>query len=208
MSYPDACSTCELIYQFIVGMDDRSTINKAVAECLYAGIMTDTQSFRFETMKADTHRIIARLMEAGAENYKIHERIYDTNSEDRLRLLGVALKDKLVVLREFNTAYIALSQAELDKYHYQSGDTEGVVNYALSIDGIIMAAFFSPKGNEVKMSFRSKNNFSVQALATKHFQGGGHKHASGGRSSLSLEKTIEKFVSILPEYKSQLVNGH
>jgi bifunctional oligoribonuclease and PAP phosphatase NrnA len=203
-SYPDACSTCELIYQFMVAMDDRPMVNKAVAECLYTGIMTDTQSFRFETMKADTHRIIAKLMEAGAVNYKIHEHVYDTNSEDRLRLLGVALKDKLVVLSEFNTAYISLTQEELDKYHYQRGDTEGVVNYALSIDGIVMAAFFSPKDKDIKISFRSKNDFSVQELAAKHFEGGGHKHASGGWCSLSLEKTIEKFVGILPEYKDAL----
>jgi bifunctional oligoribonuclease and PAP phosphatase NrnA len=205
-SYPDASSTCELMYQFIVAMDDLSTINKDVAECIYCGIMTDTQSFRFETMKADTHHIMASLMEAGAENYKIHERVYDTNTEDRLHLLGLALKDKLVVLPEYRTAYIALSQQELDKYHYQRGDTEGFVNYALSIDGIIMAAFFSPKDDEIKISFRSKNHFSVQELAVKHFQGGGHKHASGGKSKLSLEETIKKFISILPEYKS-LLNG-
>jgi phosphoesterase RecJ-like protein len=203
-SYPDACSTCELIYQFIVGMDDKATVTKAVAECLYTGIMTDTQSFRFETMTADVHRIVAKLMDAGAVNYKIHERVYDTNSEGRLRLLGTALKDKLVVLPEFRTAYIALTQEELDKYHYQRGDTEGFVNEALSIEGIMMAAFFSPKDADIKISFRSKNDFSVQELAAKHFQGGGHKHASGGRSRLSLEETVKKFVSILPEYKSLL----
>jgi bifunctional oligoribonuclease and PAP phosphatase NrnA len=205
-SYPDAGSTCELIYQFILAMEDRPMINKDVAECLYTGIMTDTQSFRFDTMKAETHRIIAKLMEAGAENYKIHERVYDTNTEDRLHLLGLALKDRLVVLPEYRTAYIALTQEELDKYNYQRGDTEGFVNYALSIDGIIMAAFFSPKDNDVKISFRSKNDFSVQELAVKHFEGGGHKHAAGGKSKLSLDKTVEKFVSILPEYKS-LLNG-
>jgi phosphoesterase RecJ-like protein len=206
-SYPDAGSTCELIYQFIISMADAPMINKYVAECLYCGIMTDTHSFRFETMKAETHRIIAKLMEAGAVNYKIHENVYDTNTEDRLRLLGTALKDKLVIIPEYRTAYIALTQQELDKYHYQRGDTEGMVNYALSIDGIVMAAFFSPKDANIKISFRSKNNFSVQELAAKYFEGGGHKHAAGGRSSLSLEKTIEKFTGILPEYKKQLTGA-
>jgi phosphoesterase RecJ-like protein len=203
-SYSDACSTCELIYQFIDGMQDRPMINKAVAECLYTGIMTDTQSFRFETMTADVHRIVAKLMEAGAENYKIHERVYDTNSANRMHLLGIALKDKLVVLPEFHTAYIALSQQELDQYDHQRGDTEGFVNQALAIEGIVMAAFFSPKDADIKISFRSKNDFSVQELAAKHFSGGGHRQAAGGRSSLSLNETVKKFVSILPQYKAML----
>lgn len=203
-SYPDACSTCELIFQFIVGMDDRMTITKDVAECLYTGIMTDTQSFRFDSMTADVHRIVAKLMECGAVNYKIHERVYDTNTESRMRLLGAALKDRLVVLPEYHTAYIALTQEELDRYHYQRGDTEGFVNQALGIEGIVMAAFFSPKDADIKISFRSKNDFSVQELSSKHFQGGGHKHASGGRSRLSLDETVKKFVSILPEYKDSL----
>src|SRR3569832_939465 len=198
-SYSDAGSTCELIYQFIIGMDDSPMITKDVAECLYCGIMTDTHSFRFDTMKADTHRIIANLIEAGAEIYMIHELVYDTNTEGRQRLLGTALKDKLVVLPEYRTAYISLTQEDLDKYNYRRVDTEGFVNEALSIEGIVMAAFFSPKDDSIKISFRSKDDFSVQELAVKHFFGGGHKHAAGGRSDLSLEKTIEKFINILPE---------
>ena len=167
--------------------------------------MTDTASFRFASMKADTHRIVAKLMEAGAVNYKIHEMVYDTNTEDRLRMLGHCLKDKLVVLREYNTAYIYISQEELDFYHFESGDTEGIVNYALSINNIRLAAFFSPRDGEVRISFRSKGNFPANELAGKYFEGGGHKNAAGGSSLSTLDDTIKKFVGILPEYKSQLI---
>lgn len=203
-SYPDACSTSELIYQFIVALGDATMISKSIAECLYCGIMTDTNSFRYSSMKADTHRIIAALMEAGAENYKIHERIYDHNTENRLRLLGYSLKDKLMVLPEFNTAYLALSENEMKGFNFKSGDTEGFVNYALSIDGIKLAAFFSERDGMVKISFRSKGDFSVKELSSKYFEGGGHRNASGGRSLLSLDETVSRFLSILPEYQTEL----
>jgi phosphoesterase RecJ-like protein len=205
-SYPDACSTCELIYEFIVGLGDRKMISKEIAECIYTGIMTDTNSFRFASMKSDTHRIVAELMDAGAENYKIHENVYDTYLENRLRLLGYSLKEKLQVLPEYNTAFIALSQAELDMFKFKPGDSEGIVNYALSIKGIKLAAFFSDRDGEIKISFRSKGDFSVKEMSSKYFSGGGHKNASGGKSDESLEVTVEKFLSILPEYKSQLVS--
>ncbi len=206
-SFPESCSTCELIYEFIVGLGDRKMINKEIAECIYTGIMTDTNSFRYASMKSDTHRIIADLIDAGAENYKIHENVYDTSLENRLRLLGYSLKEKLTVLPEFNTAYIALSQAELDMFNFKPGDSEGIVNYALSIKGIKMAAFFTDREGEIKISFRSKGDFSVKDMSAKYFHGGGHKNASGGKSDESLAATVEKFLSILPQYKSQLVNG-
>lgn len=203
-SFPESCATCELIYEFITALEDRSLINKSVAECLYTGIMTDTASFRFASMKAETHRIVAKLMEAGAVNYKIHQDVYDTYTEDRLRMLGHCLKDKLVVLPEYNTAYISLTAEELDYYHFESGDTEGIVNYALSINNIRLAAFFSPRDGEIRMSFRSKDDFPANEIAKKHFEGGGHKNAAGGKSMLSLDETIKKFLEVLPAYKSLL----
>lgn len=205
-SYTDACSTCELIYNMIVAFGDAKLINKDLAESLYCGIMTDTNSFRYSNMKADTHRIIANLMEAGAENYKIHERIYDVNSENRLRLLGFSLKDKLTILPEFNTAYLALSESELKMFNFKSGDSEGFVNYALSIEGIRVAAFFTERDGIIKISFRSKGDFSVKELSSAHFEGGGHKNASGGRSLLSLDDTVKKFIDILSIYKSKLTS--
>ncbi len=203
-SFTEACSTCELIYRFIDALGDVKMINKDIAECLYCGIMTDTNSFRYSSMKADVHRIIAELMESGAENFRIHERVYDTSTENRLRLLGFSLKEKLTVLPEFNTAYLALSQAELEMFNHKSGDTEGLVNYALSINGIKFAAFFSEKDGMIKISFRSKGNFSVKEFSGKYFSGGGHKNASGGRSDLSLPDTLKKFLDLLPAYKNEL----
>ncbi len=204
ISYQDVSSTCELIFDFILAMDDVKSIDKEIAECIYCGIMTDTNSFRYTSMKARTHRIVAGLIEAGAENHFIHELVYDNSSESRLRLLGHSLLNKLVVLREFNTAYISLSEAELIKFDFKSGDTEGFVNAALGITGIRLALFFSEKDGMVKISFRSKKDFSVKELSSKYFNGGGHKNASGGSSKDTLENTIKKFVEILPLYKTQL----
>jgi phosphoesterase RecJ-like protein len=193
-------------------MGNESLINKQVAECLYAGIMTDTHSFRFENTTADVHRVIAKLIEAGVVNYRIHELIYDNNTLNRLRLVGMSLKDKLTVVPEFNTGFLALSKKELEHFHHQPGDTEGLVNYILSIQGIKFAAFFSESLFEnnkegapvVKLSLRSKDNFYCNEIAEKYFSGGGHKYAAGGKSELSLELTVKKFLGILPEYNEKL----
>ncbi len=203
-SYSDACSTCELIYDFIDGLDDVSLIDKDIATCIYCGIMTDTNSFRFASMKARTHRIIAKLMDSGALNYKIHELVYDNSTESKLRLTGFALSEKLTVLSEFNTAYITLTEEEMNRFDFKSGDTEGLVNFALGINGVNLAAFFSEREGAVKISFRSKDDFSVKDLSSKYFNGGGHKNASGGFSRQSLSETVRKFVVILPEYKKLL----
>lgn len=205
-SYPEACSTSELIYQFIVSLGGRDQVSKASAECLYCGIMTDTNSFRYESMRSDTHRIIADLMDAGAVNYRIHELVYDNFTENRLRLMGYVLKDKLTVLHEYRTAYIALSAEEHAMFNFRTGDTEGLVNYALSIQGIRMAAFFAEREGMIKISFRSKDTFSVKELASAHFNGGGHRNASGGRSDLSLQSTVEKFLALLPLYQAKLLS--
>lgn len=203
-SYPAAASTAEIIHDLIVALGKGERISKDVAECLYCGIMTDTNSFRYASMKAGTHRIIANLMEAGAENYRIHERVYDNSSENRMRLLGYCLYEKLTVLRQYNTAYISLTEEEANRFDFKTGDTEGIVNYALGISGVIVGVFFHERDGAVKISFRSKGDFSVQELSTKYFGGGGHKNASGGYSKEPLETVIKKFLEILPLYNAQL----
>jgi len=204
LSVPEASSTCELVYAFIVQSGHRDRIDKDIAECLYAGIMTDTGSFRFSSMHAGAHRIVADLIDAGAVNYRIHERVFDNFSEERTRFVGYCIKEKLVVLREFNTAYISVTRDELQHYSHRAGDTEGIVNYGLGIRGIRMAAFFSEREDLVKISFRSKGEFSVKDVAARYFEGGGHKNAAGGRSRLNLADTIDRFISILPEYRDAL----
>lgn len=198
-------STCEMVYNFIVMLDDADHIDADVATCLYTGIMTDTGSFRFPSTTSQTHKVIAALIEKGANNAQIHNNIYDTNSYNQLQLLGCALRN-LKVLPEYNTAYITLSQEELNTYNFKKGDTEGFVNYGLSLKGVVFAAIFIENQQEqiIKVSLRSKGNFSVNEFSRTHFEGGGHINAAGGKSDLSMEATIEKFIRILPTYKHVL----
>ena len=198
-------STCEMVYLFIDKLRASKKITPEIATCLYAGIMTDTGSFRFSSTSSNTHRVIADLIDKGAKNDQIHNNIFDTNSEDKLQLLGTALKN-LKVNKELRTAYISLSQEELNRHNFKKGDTEGFVNYGLSLEGIIFAVIFIEKENEdlVKISFRSKGDFDVNKFARAHFDGGGHINAAGGRSDISLNDTIVKFNKILPQYKEEL----
>lgn len=198
-------STCEMVYNFIEMLGNNNNINSNIATCLYTGIMTDTGSFRFASTTSSTHNIIGRLIEKGANNSEIHNNIYDTNSYERLQLLGRALSN-LKVIPEFRTAYITLSQEELNTFKFKKGDTEGFVNYGLSLKGIIFAAIFieNHQENIIKISLRSKGDFSVNELSRSHFEGGGHTNAAGGKSDLNMNDTIDKFISILPEYKQDL----
>lgn len=201
-SFTKACATCELMYYFITALNGKLTV--PVAECIYTGIMTDTQSFRFATMTADTHRIIATLIEAGVQNHVIHENVYDSYSENRLRLLGYSINNKLKIYPEYKTAVITLNKEELNRFHFVPGDSEGFVNYALAINGIRVAAFFLERDGVIKISLRSKGNFSVKKIAEKYFEGGGHMNAAGGKSSAPMDATVEKFISAVKEYNSEL----
>jgi len=198
-------STCEMVYNFIEFLGDKDVIEAVIATCLYTGIMTDTGSFRFPATTSRTHAIAGDLMDRGADHSDIHNRVYDTNTYSRMQLLGCALSN-LRVLEDYNTAYISLSQEELDRYNFKKGDTEGFVNYGLSLKGIVMAVIFIENVQEgiIKISFRSKGSFSVNEFARAHFNGGGHTNAAGGRQETSLNEAIEKFISILPTYKQQL----
>lgn len=199
------CSTSEMIYHFLDMLGDVDSINKTIGEALYTGIMTDTGSFRFPSTTSTTHRVIADLIDKGVNNAQVHNNVYDTNSYNRLQLLGCALSN-LKVLPEYNAAYITLSQNELNKFNFKKGDTEGVVNYGLSVEGVKFAAIFieNHKENIVKISLRSKGNFDVNTFSRNHFNGGGHINAAGGRSHLSLKETVDNFISILPQYKQDL----
>jgi len=199
------CSTSQMVYHFIEMMDDLEHIDVAIGEALYTGIMTDTASFRFSLTTSTTHRVIAHLIDIGVEKTHIHNAVYDTNSFGRLQLLGCALNN-LKFLESFKTAYVSLTHKELEAHDFQKGDTEGFVNYGLSLKGARFAVIFIEHKQEgiIKISFRSKGDFDVNTFARTHFNGGGHKNASGGRSNLNLEDTIEKFISILSEYKSEL----
>ncbi len=201
-------STSEMVFHFMDALGNSEKLSKEIAINLYTGIMTDTGSFRFSSTSPTTHRVAAKLIEAGAESAVINQNIYDTNSPERMKLLGVALSN-LVILPELHTAYITMTQKELDNHNFKKGDTEGFVNYALSVKGIVFAAIFIENKQEsiVKISFRSKDDFSVNDFARNHYSGGGHINAAGGKSSQSLNKTISEFISILPRYKNELTHA-
>ena len=202
-------STCQMVYHFIEKMGDLDLIDSKISTCLYTGIMTDTGSFRFRSTTSLTHRVIADLIDKGAVNDRIHSNIYDSNSYGRMQLLGQALSN-LKVLPVFKTAYITLTQEEKTINDFKKGDTEGIVNYALSIQGVVMAAIFIEDKEQgiIKISFRSKGTFSVNQFARKHFNGGGHDNAAGGKSNLSMDDTINKFNTLLPDYKESLLNSY
>jgi len=197
-------STSELVFDFIKDSGDIHLIDKEMAACLYAGIITDTGSLSYSCNYVKTYLTIAELYKLGIDGEHIHRLIYDTFSENRLRLLGYSISDKLTVLPEFHTAYITLSKEDLQRFNYEIGDTEGVVNYALSIKDINLAALFMERDGIVKVSFRSKGNFSVEEFAREHFDGGGHHNASGANCQTTLKQTIAKFKALLPVYQSQL----
>lgn len=199
-----ASSTCELVYRFIHAnkMDDR--INQPIAECLYTGIVTDTGSFRFSNTSSETLKIAAGLMEKGINHVNIYDRVFDSFTESRVRFIGYAISQKLEVLHEYNTALITINKDELKRFNVITGDTEGLVNYGLSIEGIKFAALIIDRTKIVKMSFRSKGNFASNNFALQHFNGGGHFYAAGGSSELNLEDTISKFKQTLKIYKAQL----
>jgi len=197
-------STCEMVYDFIVQSGHSNLINLDIATCLYTGLMTDTGSFRFPSTTASVHKIVAHLKELGLQHAKIHENIYDNSTEGRLKFMGNAFLNRMTVLPEFKTAIIAIPKTDIYKFELKTGDTEGLVNYLLSIEGIKFAAIVIDREEERKWSFRSKGNFDVNIFARTHFEGGGHANAAGGRSSKSVDETFNDFKNIIENYKSQL----
>jgi phosphoesterase RecJ-like protein len=195
-------STCEMIYNFIEFLDKKDFIDKTIATCLYTGILTDSGSFRYPKTTGTTHRIVAEFIDLGIENTEIPNLLFDNASYNRLQLLGRALQN-MKVLPEYKTSYITLSQKELDEFNYEKGDTEGIVNYGLTIKGIVFAVIFIEHNDEniIKISFRSQGNFDVNQFARDHFNGGGHINAAGGKSNLSMEETVKKFENLISKIK-------
>jgi phosphoesterase RecJ-like protein len=199
--YPDyyfhdekACSTCELIYDFIFGLGQKNLIDKKIASCLYTGLMTDTGSFRYPSVSAKTHAIISELLKTGIQPSDIHSAVYDNYSLNRLKLFGYALNEKLQIIDGYPVAYFTLSEQELNKFNYQKGDTEGLVNYPFAIKGIKVCALMNESDGQIKLSLRSKGKIDMNKFARENFSGGGHINAAGGRSSVSLLETEKKFI--------------
>lgn len=200
-----AASTAELVYRLIKELGEEKLVDANIANCLYAGLMTDTGGFRHPNTTIDVFRVAAALVEHGADPAKVSKLVYDTNTLERLRLMGFVLSERLQVLPQYRTAYITLSAEDLKKFASQTGDTEGLVNYGLSIRGIRLSVLISDRKENIKLSFRSLGDFSVNEFSRKHFEGGGHKNAAGGQTNLTLEETKKKFLELLPQYQAQLL---
>lgn len=206
-STTEVSSTSELLFQILDKGGFASALNKNMAECFFVGIMTDTGSFSYACKRAETFEIASSLIKAGIDVERIHRMVYDTYSESRMRLLGRCLETNMKVLPEYATAYIWLTKEELDKYNYQQGDTEGVVNYALSIQNVAVAALFTERGDRVRVSLRSKGEFSVNEFARAHCNGGGHRNAAGGDVFKTMPETLIWFESLLPAYKNEIIKS-
>jgi phosphoesterase RecJ-like protein len=191
-------STCEMLYNFISHLGKKEDIDKTIGTCIYTGILTDSGSFRFPKTTGTTHRIVAELIDLGVENTEIPSLLFDNSSFGRLQILGRALQN-MKVITEHKTAYTTLTQLELNSFDYVKGDTEGIVNYGLSIKGILFTAIFIENKEEkiIKISFRSQGDFDVNQFARDYFNGGGHRNAAGGKSEVSMEETIRKFEDLV-----------
>lgn len=196
-------STAEMVFDFIIESGGKEYLDKNIATCLYAGVMADTGSFRFSSTTSNVHLMVAELKTFEIDHPKIHSAIYDNFQENRLRFIGHVLCHRMEVLYEFNTAIIAIPKEIVLDYHIKTGDTEGLVNYPLSIQGIEMAALLIDRDEERKWSFRSKETFDCNSFARKYFNGGGHYNASGGRSIDSIEENIKNFKLALKEFTSK-----
>ncbi|ATA73457.1 DHH family phosphoesterase [Capnocytophaga sp. H4358] len=197
-SNPKASSTCSMVCSFIDAMGDQNLINKTIATCLYTGMMTDTGNFKYASTTSSTFKKASFLIEKGADNSQINNNVFDTNSYNKLQLLSIALKN-MVYLKDYDTAYITLSAEELAQNDAQKGDTEGFVNYGLTIKDTKLAVIFIQEKDYVKMSFRSKNQYDVNVFARKYFKGGGHVNAAGGKYNGSIEEAVAFFKEVLPE---------
>lgn len=202
-----ASSTCELVYDFILSIEGKQAITPTIADCVYTGIVTDTGSFKFST-SPKLFRTVASLLELGARDAYVQDLIFNSLEEKNLRLLGHVLYNRMEILPEFKTGIVWLTKKDYEHFDIQRGDTEGIVNNVMMIRDIHLAIFITEQPTIVKLSLRSKGDFSVQEFCRDHFNGGGHKNASGGYSNLHLRNTIDKIKSLLPVYKDRIVNSY
>jgi len=198
-------STCEMVFHFIAELSLNDKINSKIASALYTGIMTDTGSFKFPLTTSVTHKVVSELIKKGANGSEINNLVYDNNSYDKLLLLSHTLSN-MIVDTQHKTAYMYLTQQSLNKYNFKKGDTEGFVNYGLTIKGVKFAAIFIENEADkiIKISLRSKGNFNVNEFSRDNFNGGGHINAAGGYSKENLEDTVSKFKNLLSQYKTKL----
>lgn len=203
---PETSSTAELIYEFIVAMGDKAMIDYNIAVAVYVGIITDTGSFSHSCNYPQTYTVTSKLFEQGIDAAEIQRHVFCNFSESRLHLLGYCLSEKLTIIKKYSTAYIIITKDEMKRFDFKIGDCEGIVNYGLTIKNIKLAALFSERNDYVKLSLRSAGNMDVDKFARKHFDGAGHKNASGANIHKPLKESVEDFISYLALYENELSN--
>jgi phosphoesterase RecJ-like protein len=206
ISTQDTSSAAELTYNLLKAFNEPELIDKEMATVLYVGIITDTGALSYSCENTSVYQVIAELVDMGINVPQIRTNLYNMLPESRLRVMGYGLYVKMKIIKAFRTAYIVLTQEELHRLHYQKGDTEGLVNYCISLRNIVFGGIIIEQIDCIKLSFRSRGDFDVSQFAIQHFEGGGHKNAAGGSSHLSLEKTVAKFESVLQKYRKELLN--
>lgn len=200
ISYPQIASSSEIVFRYICRSGCFDEMSKSCAECVYTGMMTDTGAFTFNSNDEEMYFIISQLINKGIDKDEIYDKVYNTYSADRMRLMGFALDQRMTIYEEYGTAVIALSKDDLDSFNYKVGDTEGFVNLPLSIKGIVFSVFLRENAGDVKLSFRSKGDFPVNKVASDLFGGGGHMNAAGGEFPGKLKEAVELLVDSLPKY--------
>lgn len=208
ISYPEMTSTAEMVFRLICRMGYFTEMTKECAECIFVGLMTDTGSFSFNSNQSEVYSIVSELIKKGVDKDEVHRRVYDNYSENRFRLLGYMLSNKLKMYPEYGAALMCLTKEELDRFNYQPGDIEGFVNMPLSIKGVVFTALFKEDGEKIRMSFRSQGNVPVNEFASEYFMGGGHKNAAGGQLFVSMEEAVRVFEEKLPTLEQYMKVEH
>lgn len=204
ISYPQISSTSEMIFRLICRLGDFSKIHLPCAECIYTGMMSDTGGFTYNSNDPEIYHIVAELLKIGVDKDEIYNKVYNSNTESRLRLTGYCMHQKMKLYPEYRTALITLSTEEKNAFQCKNGDTEGLVNIPLSIDDMVLSVFFREENDKVKVSLRSRGSFPTNMLAKEHFSGGGHLNASGGEFYGTLNDAVQCLESALPLYKDFL----
>ena len=202
-SYPEASSTCYLVYELIVALFGTERLTRRMAELLYVGMMTDTGNFAFSHLTPELFRAVAVLLETGIVIPEIHNRVYNSYTAGRARLFGYVINRKMELIANGHVAYMSLKEHEMRRFGFQQGDSEGFVNYPLTIKKVKMSAMFIEQHNFIRISLRSRGNIDVNLFARKYFEGGGHKNAAGGKSYDSMEVTLDRYIRAVEEWAAE-----
>ncbi|MBR1474803.1 MAG: bifunctional oligoribonuclease/PAP phosphatase NrnA [Muribaculaceae bacterium] len=202
ISFPDASSTCELVYRMLMQMQLWRLVDRWAAQCLLTGMMTDTGNFSYNCEDPDLYEMQASLMRRKVSRQWLYNMAMNTYSADSLRLQGYAIDQKMRLYPQQHVALIVLTAEELKRYNYKRGDTEGLVNKPLAIPGVNWCVFLREDPDYIKVSCRSVGDFAVNTICANYFNGGGHVNAAGGEFYGTVDQAIDAFEHLLDEMAS------